>query len=672
MMRSQYLGNDLITGDGPRQEKPLADGMKFQVGDFTIDPALFRITGSSGAVPVEPKVFDLLVYLIRHRDRVLSRDELFQQVWDGREVSDATLSNHIKSARRALGDNGELQQTIQTVRSRGYQFVAPVVELPGTAGERKQPLATVIAPPWPRRPIWLLPLAAAFLALVSAVLFMWPARAPEAIGNAAQPTVLVLPLEVSSDAPAAWQGWADEISRRVIGSLRQVSGLRAMDRTTSFSFGADRTHEHLRRQLPEVRYVLSGVVTPSSDRSFRITLELDDLVTGKQSWRKAYEHRGRFDEVALTEVEAAIAPAVSQTLQVTLLDDERLALQRLSEPLTSDRQALELYVEGRKYLQLYDYESMKKAVALFEQAITRDEKFFDAYLALGEAHRWIFGYYETPRDVLPKVVDALKRAQELRPDSAEPLSALGLTYTMAWDWELAWQHLTRARAMDPSLATTELGFALYYCAQGEPELVKQSLQRAKENDPLNTELADWGNWALFMVGESDAARDWANGMMEKHPTFGFIAAGAGVGATIAHDYPRAVKLAEQGHLLESTPVVKIMLAQAYGYAGRAEEARSLLHEAERAGVYTCPYESAVAYLTVGERDSSMALLEKSYDKRSNCLIFLRVDPRLQPLREDPRYQQRFRALLARVGLDDAAVSVRKAQLRSFNGLSQGT
>ena len=438
-----------------------------------------------------------------------------------------------------------------------------------------------------------------------------------------------------------------------------------MDRTTSFSFGgADRTHEHIRRQLPEVRYVLSGIVTPSSDRSFRITLELDELDTGKQAWRKVYEHRGLFDEAALTEVEAAIAPAVSQSLQVTMLDDERLALRRLREPLTPDRQALELYVEGWKYLQLYDYESMKKAAALFEQAVARDKDFFDAWLALGEAHRWIFGYYETPRDVLPKVVSALKRAQELRPDSAEPLSALGLTYTMAWDWEPAWRHLNLALEKDPHLATTELGFALYYCAHDEPELVKQSLQRANENDPLNAELADWGNWALVMVGESDAAREWVNGMMEKHPTIGFIAAGAGVGASIAGDHPRAVKLAEQGHLLDSTPVVKVMLAQAYGYSGRDRRGPLAYCMKPNARVSTPARMNRRSRTWPSARPTpAWRMLEKSYDKRSNCLIFLRVDPRLQPLREDPRYRQRFQALLVRVGLDDEAVKIRKAQLR---------
>jgi DNA-binding winged helix-turn-helix (wHTH) protein len=100
--------------------------VKYQVAEYTIDTARYRISSGDAAIPAEPKVFDLLVYLIRHRDRVVSREELFREVWDGREVSDATLSNHVKTARKILGDSGELQKTILTIRGRGYQFIAPV------------------------------------------------------------------------------------------------------------------------------------------------------------------------------------------------------------------------------------------------------------------------------------------------------------------------------------------------------------------------------------------------------------------------------------------------------------------------------------------------------------------------------------------------------------------
>src|ERR1044072_8640505 len=104
--------------------------MKYQIAEFLIDTARFRISSGDTHIPAEPKVFDLLVYLVRHRDRVVTREELFQEVWDGREVSDATLSNHIKSARKILGDSGDLQKTIQTSRGRGYQVIPPVTVIP--------------------------------------------------------------------------------------------------------------------------------------------------------------------------------------------------------------------------------------------------------------------------------------------------------------------------------------------------------------------------------------------------------------------------------------------------------------------------------------------------------------------------------------------------------------
>jgi hypothetical protein len=116
-----------------------------------------------------------------------------------------------------------------------------------------------------------------------------------------------------------------------------------------------------------------------------------------------------------------------------------------------------------------------------------------------------------------------------------------------------------------------------------------------------------------------------------------------------------VKLAERGRLLEDSPLAQIILAQAYGYNGEKEKVRPLLEMAARSGVYTCPYESAVGYLTVGETDTAMGLLEQAYEKRSNCLVFLRVDPRLEPVRVNDRHRGQYLDLLGRVGLDDQSV-----------------
>src|SRR5262245_9540012 len=149
--------------------------MKYQIADYIIDTARYRISHGETQVPAEPKVFDLLIYLLRYRDRVVTREELFREVWDGREVSDATLSNHVKSARKVLGDSGELQKTILTVRGRGYQFIAPVKVLPEGGQDAAEDKTPVSLPPAGEvakaaAPGWRLPLAIVGVLLFAALI----------------------------------------------------------------------------------------------------------------------------------------------------------------------------------------------------------------------------------------------------------------------------------------------------------------------------------------------------------------------------------------------------------------------------------------------------------------------------------------------------------------------
>jgi len=626
--------------------------MKYQIAGFHVDTARYRISSGDASIPAEPKVFDLLVYLIRHRDRVVTRDELFREVWDGREVSDATLSNHVKSARKILGDSGELQKTVLTIRGRGYQFIAPVEVIPvgteGTGGDEAPKPHPAAGPPANRfARDWRLPLAIG--AALLAALFGWrilmspQAGAPDTV----LPYLVVVPFDVSADAPDAWQPFADQVTRELIRNLRKISGLRVVPTTSAFTFKGSKERDHVRRQLPDVQYVLDGVVNISADDSLRITAELEDLRNGRVVWDKDFE--GRTDDTNLFAMQSSIAAAVSDSLKVAILAEERRALDDFP---TSNLKAYEAYVAGRYQLDLVSHESLRRAVTLFDQAIALDPGFFDAYIARSDAYRQLFGYFEPPINMLDKVVDAIAEAQELRPDSAEAWSSLGLTYVMAWRWKDAWIALNKAKRRDPSLAQTELGFALYYSALGEPEMVKRALAEGERLDPLNAEMADWGNWALFMVGESKDAREWVDRKIEQHPDVGLVYSGAGVGAYIAGDHARAVKLAEQGAELDGSPVSMVMLAQAYGYSGQTEKVLPLLEKAAAAGTYVCPYESAAAYLSIGDEARAMTLLDDAIAKRSNCIMFLRIDPRLAPIRDDPHYSQ----LLSRAGLDDVSVA----------------
>ena len=623
--------------------------MKYQIAEFLIDTAQYRISSGGAPIPAEPKVFDLLVYLLLHRDRVVTREELFREVWDDREVSDATLSNHVKSARKILGDSGELQSTIHTIRGRGYQFIALVTVIPERAGEdetqTQQPAANRFANPV--APAWRLPLVIAGVLL--AALLGWRIFAPlQAVGpDANSPYVVVVPFDVSGDAPEAWRPFADQVTRELIRNLRKISGLRVVPVTSAFTFKENKDHDHIRRQLPDVQYVLDGVVSIAAANSLRITAELEDLRNGRTVWDKNYE--GRTDDTNLFAMQSSIAAAVSDSLKVAILSEEQRALDEFP---TSNLKAYEAYVAGRYQLDLVSNESLPRAIELFDRAIALDPNFFDAYIARSDAYRQLFAYFEPPINMLQKVVDSLSEAQEVRPDSAEAWSSLGLTYVMAWRWKDAWIALNKAKHRDPTLAQTELGFALYYCALGEAEKVKRALAMAERLDPLNVEMADWGNWALIIVGESKAAREWVDKRMLQHPDIGVLFSGAGVGASIAGDYERGVQLAERGAELDKSPAAMILLAQAYGYAGQTEKVLPLLEKAASVGTYVCPYESAMAYLSIHDEERAITLLDDAVAKRSNCLMFLRNDPRLAPIRQHPH----FAVLLNRVGLDDVAVA----------------
>ena len=623
--------------------------MKYQVGNFLVDTARFRISSGDVAIPVEPKVFNLLVHLIRHRDRVLTREELFDAVWDGREVSDATLSNHVMSARKLLGDNGELQQTIQTVRGRGYQFIAPVLEI--ADGERAADAGQAGKPV---RPVWLMPLATAILLLVAASLFGWRYLAvPPVQVSSGRPYLLAVPFGVSDNATQDHRTFADQLTREVIDNLRKISGLRVVPQPSAFEFRKDKTREHIHELLPDVQFLLDGEVSVAPDGTLRITPRLTDLRQDLDVWSRPFTVR--VDNQNFFETAGSIAGAVAVALKVEILKDEQHALAEFP----NNPSAYEPYAAGWREMEQFTHESLHRAVASFDRAIELDPDFLAAYLARSEALRSIFAYYEPPKDLLPKVKASLEAVLARDPDSAEALSSLGLSQVMAWQWKEGWENLSKAKALDPSLALTELGFALYYSGIGEKEKVKESLARANALDPLNTELSDWGNWALFMVGEQQASRDWGEKQMRQHPDNGFVFCGAGISAYLRGDTAQGVALLEKGvALTERAPVALIMLAQGYGYAGQKDKVLPLLQEAERAKIYMCPYETAAAYLSLGDETSrakAVDLLYEAVDKRSNCLIFLRNDPRMKVLREDPRHAARYAELLKLVGLDDAAV-----------------
>lgn len=615
--------------------------MNYRIANFEIDTARFEITDNGKKVAVEPKVFDLIVYLVNQRHRLISRDELFTEIWSGRDVSDTTLSNHVKSARKLFGDTGDLQNVIATVRGRGYQFIATVEELTDDnkphESQKKNDQTKLVR--------FLLPLSL-LTVLTFVFLYFWPAIQPGTKTNI-RPYILVLPFTVSSEDSKKWQPFAEQMTREVIRKLRHLPGLRVVPAASAFAFQYDKTLSQILQKIPEIDYVLEATVNVNGDQAIRVSADMINTNNGELAWDQIID--GQINEQNFFSLQSDIAQGVVNSLELVVGENEQRALRVFP---TSNLKAYELFVAGQQQLNQVSKESLNKAVTLFTHAISLDPEFDLAYVERANAHRLTMSYFEKPADVLPKVINSVQAALEKNPDSAEALSSLGLAYVFAWRWQDAWKVLNAAKQLNPRLAQTELGFALYYAGLGEIEGVHRSLARADKLDPLNTELADWGNWALAMVGELDAASDWAEAKIKLHPDVGVLHSGASVTASLKGEHQRAIALAKKGvEIASDYPFALLALAQALGNAGQLEQVPELITKAKNLNAYMCPYETAVNYILLNDFDQAFSLFNEAVTSRSNCLVFTRYDLRLSAIRSDPRYSD----LLTRIGLDDASL-----------------
>jgi DNA-binding winged helix-turn-helix (wHTH) protein/TolB-like protein/Flp pilus assembly protein TadD len=614
----------------------------------------YELTVNGNKQAVEPKVFDLIIYLIQQRHRLVSRDELFEQVWQGRTVSDTSLSNHVKSARKLLGDNGDKQSVIKTIRSRGYQFIADVEELnqQANAPETKIPAKTILQPSSQvslpaiffsrilyRPAIWIV------ISLLIFAIFLVKfisSDAPE------KPTLLVVPFSVSATQPANWEPFADQTTRELIQSLRKISGMKTVPPPSSFTFKNNKIREHIQQQLPDVRYILDGIVNEGPNNTLRITVELEDITNGDLLWDHDFDIK--VDSTNRFSLQSEVAKLVSDSLQVLILEDEK---QRLKQTPTTNLAAYDLYVLGQHQLSLMSHASVSRSIEYFQQAIELDANFEAAYIGKANAYRVLMVIFDKPKDVLPKVISSAKEVLKINPHSAQVMSLLGLAYVHTWQWDEAWNMLSQAKERDPNIALTELGFALYYSAMGNKKAVKQALIKADELDPLNEEIADWGTWALMMVNETEAAIKWGKSKVRLHPQNPYPMLGLSVAYNINQNYAQSYTVANTAVAMsQRSPLALVLFAQHYAAVGDLEQAKALILEAQQQNQYTCPYEKAVIYALSNQPTVMFELLDQAVEFQSNCLIFTKNDPRFVPYREMPEFKQ----LLKTIGLDDESIA----------------
>ena len=431
--------------------------MPFQFGSYSLDVDRRELRRGSDLVAMEPQVFDLLVYLLRNRDRVVSKDDMIEAVWGGRIVSESTLTSRITAVRKAVGDSGEQQELIRTIARKGIRFVGTVQE------EQKPVVAADIA----------------------------PGTAPTTASAPHKPSIAVLPLTNLSGDPEQ-EYFADGIAEDIITALSRARWFFVIARNSSFIYrdrGAD--VKQVAHELG-VRYVLMGSVRRASDR-VRIAVQLIDGIGGNNVWARSYDR-------ALSDI-FAVQDEITQTI-VAAIEPQlgRAERERARVKPHDSLDAWSTYQRGMFHLYRCTREDLAAARRLFEQAVAADPHLGPAYSGIAEAYYYevVYGLADSNEKNREWAVAPAQKAVSLDAEDAGAHCTLGRIRYLRREYPSAVTDLQIALELNPSLALAHHGFgaALVFsgkAAEGLPYL--EAAIRLSPHDP---------NMGSFLVRIADA------------------------------------------------------------------------------------------------------------------------------------------------------------------------
>ena len=637
------------------REDPQAGG-RLRFGVFELDLRAGELRKHGLRIRLQEQPFQVLAMLLEHPGEVVTREELQKKLWpvDTFVNFDHGLNKAINKLRAALGDSSESPRFVETVARRGYRFLAEVtvadaVSARAEVAAQLHPAAEVPEPPGlagglslpTRLPSSAWKISGLVLLLLMASLGVWklhPWNSPPPVIR----SLAVLPLEsLSNDASQDY--FADGMTDELIAALGQISALRVISRTSVMAY------KHARKPLSQIARelnvdaVIEGTVLRSGNQ-VRITAQLIDASLDKHLWSQSYEGELQ-DTLAL---QSRVARAIADQIQISLNPREQAALKttRVVNP-----EAYVSYLKGRYFWNKRSAESLKVALAYFNQAIDEDPTYAQAYSGLADTYAllgdWQYAVM-TPREALPKAKAAAVKALELDGGLGEAHNSLAFCLDgFDWAFDAAGKEFVRAIELNPGYATAHHWYAWHLALSHRYDEALTEMRKAESLDPLsliiNADLAE----LLALAHSYDESIQQSRKALEIDPNFGLAHNHLGQAFLQKRMYGEAIaELRKAVQLSGDSPTCIANLARAYVAAGRRSEAEKLLSDLKRrsSSRYSHGSEIAVIYASLGDADQAMAWLEKGYEERFNPGVLLR--PGFDPLRSDPRFQ----ALVLRVGL----------------------
>lgn len=607
-------------------------------GDFEIDQIEETLRRDGEKLPINRRMFQVLLLLIERRDEIVSKQEFFDKVWDGSFVEDNNLTVTMTALRKLLGDSAKNALFIETIPRKGYRFIGDV-EFVGPEAEVSSTSAAA-ANERPSGTRFLLAGAAiSILIVLSLGIASFSGGSSVRISKslAKQQTIAVLPFKFRGpESEYLASGLTDGIAH----SLGRNSALRVSDRNSTFALSDKVEQPSEAASLLRVENVVVGEVE-RSDGGLIISARLTNINDPTRVWKRQFRR---------TEAEIF---ATQQEIVSELLESLNIANSDPKPESAHDPKALELYMKGQYYLDRRAEADFKLSVEYFKQTIDLDPTFARAYVGLSEAYTLgaFMDVRFAPGEKNALVRATIQKALDIDPNLGEAYAARAINRCYYdWDFEGSESDYRKAIELVPSNATAHHWYAEFLSMQGRFDESYREYDKAISLDPLSMAIKTDLAVAHFYARDYNGSMEMLNKVKAIDPNFLRTENYIFWILRVRGEYGSAIDSLERFYSMEAENGVR---EDRQEVMGRIHRLRKELAENGAAGFWRANseiygrdnYQPALTIAQSGDKDKAFAILEDAFKERSSGLVWLKVEPLLDPLRDDPR----FADLMTRVG-----------------------
>jgi len=510
-----------------------------------------------------------------------------------------------------------------------------------TSGESVATTAAPAAIPAKKRSyLWPVVTGGVVVLVILALALFWPSTvtAPEE----AIDSIAVLPFENLSGDPDL-EYVSDGMTQGIISRLSQLSSLnKVISSASMMGYKGKSVDAGTVAEEVDVRAVVMGNMA-SQGETLRVYVELIDAENNSTLWGETYtRHRSE-----LFELEETLSKEIADALGIQLTGEEG---ERLSKRYTENSQAHEAYLKGQSEKAKFTVDGVQTAIQYFEEAVERDRNYALVYAVLADSYRMLaqpLGAIPL-LEVMPKAEELAMKALELDSRLSEAHAVLGdVKRSYHWDWTAAENEYKLAIELDPNSAWAHSRHAFLMMMLGRHDDAIAQIRRAQQLDPLNLRIRENAVWILGYARQYNQSLEQGRGLLDINPNYqrGYVALGATYEAMGLYEEASAARQAALT-LGGASEEDVAGLSDAYATSGEDGYWQSLLdYWTEKAKEeYVSSNRFAGLHAQLGEKDQAFEWLEKAYQERAGGLVFLKVDPRYDFIRSDPRFQDLLRRM----------------------------